>query len=107
MAKLDNNKGVISIIGILLLGVIVILVLSYYNVSIKTVVESPTGRENIHYVGGAGISLWDTYLKQPLTYFWNIWVELFWRPFVDNIRRIRDNLPTDFEIHAPTVNFSP
>ena len=87
-----------SILGFLVLAAIVILVLSYFNISIKTVVESPAGQENIEYVKGGSKSLWDEYLEEPASYLWNdIWVKLFWRPFVDNMERLRDGRPTDLD----------
>ncbi|KKU75325.1 MAG: hypothetical protein UY01_C0016G0015 [Candidatus Nomurabacteria bacterium GW2011_GWB1_47_6] len=87
-----------SILGFLVLAAIVILVLSYFNISIKTVVESPAGQENIEYVKGGSKSLWDEYLEEPVSYLWNdIWVKLFWRPFVDNMERLRDGRPTDID----------
>lgn len=101
----NNKKRGISIIGILFLGLIIILVLSYFNISLRAVVESPEAQDNIHYVGGAGRSLWDNYIKEPISYFWNdIWVPLFWRPFISNIKRLLNHQPTDFEIYAPTIN---
>jgi hypothetical protein len=107
MMKLDKKKkeGGISIVGMLILGVIIILVLSYFKISIKSVVESPTGQENISYVGGGTINLWDTYLKGPATYLWNdIFLNIFWKSFVNNMERIRDNKPTDYQMNAPTFN---
>ncbi|MFA6273697.1 MAG: hypothetical protein WC662_00875 [Candidatus Paceibacterota bacterium] len=100
-----NNKGGMSILGVLLLGFILVLVISYFNISIKTVVESPTGQENINYVKGTTKSVWDKYLKDPASYLWNeIWVKIFWATFVQNMEYIRDNKTTDIEKLAPQVN---
>ena len=98
MIQFKNKKTGISILGFLVLTAIVILVLSYFNISIKTIVESPAGQENIEYVKGGSKSLWDEYLEEPASYLWNdIWVKLFWRPFVDNMERLRDGRPTDLD----------
>lgn len=100
-----KNKG-ISIIGILLLGFILILVLSYFKISIRSVVESPEGQDNIEYVGGGTRNLWNDYLKKPATYLWNdIFVDIFWKSFVNNMERIRDGKPTDYEVSAPSVDW--
>ena len=106
MTKFNKiKKGGISIVGILILGFIVILVLSYFKISVKSVVESPTGQENISYVGGGTVNLWDTYLKEPASYLWNdIFVNIFWKSFVNNMERIRDGQPTDYQVNTPTVN---
>lgn len=102
---LKNKQNGISILGVLVLGVIIILVLSYFHISIKAVVESPTGKENINYVGGTSKSLWTTYLAEPASYLWNdVWINIFWKPFISNMERLRDGKPTDFDNAAPTVN---
>ena len=104
MINFNREKG-ISLIGILVLAFILILVLSYFNISVKSVVESPTGQENINYVGGGTVSLWDRYLKGPASYIWNdIFVNIFWKSFVNNMERIRDGQPTDYELNAPVVD---
>lgn len=98
MKKFKNKQMGLSILGVLVLGAILILVLSYFNISIKAVVESPTAQENIEYVGGGTRNLWVAYLKEPASYLWNeIWVKLFWRSFVENMERIRDGKPTDLD----------
>jgi hypothetical protein len=97
-------KGGISILGVLFLCFIIILVLSYFRINIRSVVESPTGQENLNYVKGEGTGLWNNYLKKPATYFWqDIFVEIFWKSFINNMERIRDGQPTDYEKAAPVV----
>ncbi|MCM2339172.1 MAG: hypothetical protein NDI62_01820 [Burkholderiales bacterium] len=99
-----ENKG-ISLIGILILCFILILVLSYFNISVKKVVESPVAQENITYVGGGSVSFWNKYLKQPASYLWNdVFVDIFWKSFINNMERIRDGKPTDYEAAAPAFN---
>jgi hypothetical protein len=93
-----NKKGGISILGIIVLGIIIILILSYFHISIKTVVESPTGQENINYISGGTENLWTAYLEKPASYLWNdVWVNIFWKGFISNMERIRDGQPTDFD----------
>jgi hypothetical protein len=95
--KKTNQQG-ISILGILLLTAVVVLVLSYFNISLKDVVESPKAQENLEYVQEGSRTVWDKYLKDPATYLWqDVWVRLFWRPFIDNMERIIDGKPTDFD----------
>lgn len=97
MKKFNDNKG-ISILGILFFGFILLLILSYFNVSVKSVVESPTGQENINYVKGETKSFWDKYLAEPARYLWqDVWVDIFWKGFISNMERIRDGKPTDFD----------
>lgn len=102
--KISAPKRGVSMVGILIIGFILILVLSYFNISIKGVVESPTGQENINYVQDSSKSFWDKYLKDPASYLWNdVWVDIFWQGFIDNMKRIRDGKPTDFDNAAPVA----
>jgi hypothetical protein len=99
------KKGEISIVGILFLGIILIFVLSYFKISIKSVVESPEAQDNINYVGGGTRNLWNDYLQKPASYLWNdIFIDIFWQSFISNMERIRDGQPTDYEINAPIIN---
>ena len=101
------KKGGISILGILFLGVILIIVLSYFNVSIKSVAENPTTKENVNYIKGSSKNLWTDYLEKPVSYMWNdVFKKIFWASFIDNMERIRDGKPTNIEKLAPTTNFS-
>jgi len=103
MKNLNKERG-ISILGVLVLGVLIILVLSYFNISIKSVVESPIGQENVNYVGGGAKDLWTTYLAKPASYFWkDVLVNIFWKSFISNMERIRDGKPTDFDKAADNL----
>lgn len=74
------------------------MVLSYFNINIRSVAENPTTQENINYVRGETKSFWTTYLAEPASYLWNdIWVDIFWATFVSNMERIRDGKPTDLD----------
>jgi hypothetical protein len=104
MVKLKKQNRGISILGILLLGFILLLVLSYFKISVREVVESPEAQENIGYVKGTTKSFWDKYLKDPATYLWqDVWLDIFWRGFIDNMERIRDGKPTDLDEAAENL----
>lgn len=93
-----NQKGGISILSMVVLGVLIILILSYFNISLRSVVESPTSKDNINYVSGGTKTLWERYLKDPASYIWNdVWIKIFWRGFINNMERIRDGKPTDYD----------
>ena len=104
MKNLNQKNRGISILGILLLGFILLLVLSYFKISVREVVESPEAQENIGYVKGTTKSFWDKYLKDPATYLWqDVWLDIFWKGFIDNMERIRDDKPTDLDIAADNL----
>jgi len=103
MPQNKKNRG-ISLIGLVFLGFILILVISYFGISIRSVVESETGQDNINYVQDETKSVWDAYLKEPASYLWNdVWLDIFWRGFIDNMKRIRDGGQTHWSEAAPTV----
>jgi len=100
----SNEQRGISILGIIFLTVVIILVLSYFNISIRSVVNSPTGQENVNYVKEGTRNLWTTYLAGPVSYLWNdVWVNIFWKGFISNMERIRDDQPTDFDKASKNV----
>lgn len=45
-------------IRILFYTVIVVLILSFFGVSLQSIIDSPTGQENIAYVAGLFVWLW-------------------------------------------------
>jgi len=104
MINFNKKKGGISILGILLLGIILIIFLSYFNISLKAVVESPNVQNNFSYVGSSGRSLWNDYLAKPFSNVLNSTVvKYFWNSFITNMQNIHDGKPTDFQKFAPTV----
>ena len=54
--KKHKNAGFVKLIVLI---VVAILVLSYYNISIKDVVDSPAGQGNINYVKDFLITAWN------------------------------------------------
>lgn len=80
-----NKKGGISIIGIILFAVLIILALNYFHISIRAVINSPSGQYNINYGGGDSTNLWDTYLAQPVSHLWNDVVLPFLKPLISKI----------------------
>lgn len=106
MKNIKNKKGGISILGMLFLTVLVILVLSFFKINLKAVVEGPDAQNNFQYVGYAGRSLWNDYLAKPVAnVIGDIKLSSIWNAFISNMQRIHDGQPTDFQKLAPTVNF--
>ena len=114
-------KGSLRILEIILLAIIVILLFSYFHITLHSVVESPTGpvqnlksvvqspetQTNVNYVTDQSLSVWNTYLKVPLTNFWNnIFIPYIWNPFMQNMQLIHDGKYTNIQQLAPQVNMS-
>jgi hypothetical protein len=105
MINFHNEQG-ISILGIFFLGVLVILALSFYHISIQSVAESPEAQGNFNYVAHVAQSLWHDYFERSATFIWReIWVKIFWNSFVNNMERLRDGKPTDIQTNSPTVSY--
>ena len=102
-----SQGGGISIVGIILIGILVIILLGYFNINLRTVVENPQSQDNLNYLREGTVNLWNKYLKAPASYLWNdVWLKIFWRPFISNMERIRDGKPTDYELNSPTVKMN-
>lgn len=73
-----GNRGLIRTI---LLIIIALLIVSYFGINLRTLVSSPTTQDNISYVASTSVTVWDNYLKVPVTYLWKeVFVELVWKP---------------------------
>lgn len=101
MFSIHNQKGFLRLI---LLIIIVIIVLSYFNIDIRGVVEAPQTQSNLQYVWGWVTLVWNEYLRSPVLYFWhNIFIDLLWESFVNNMERIKQGQSHDFELNGPQV----
>ena len=98
-----TNRG---LIGIIILIVIGIFALSYFGISLRGIVQSNAGQENIGFVKETSIKVWDGVFKTPAEYLWNdIWVDLMWQPFVDTLKNIKAGKRS--LIDPPPINLTP
>ena len=91
----QNQKNTKSgVIKLILLFVVFILILSYFNIDLRSIVQSPQTQQNISYAKTLALKvwdialkpLWDNYLSKPVLYFWqNIFIEILWKSFVQGI----------------------
>lgn len=87
-----NKKG--GLIRILILIIVAILVVSYFNIDLKALSEKPTTQSNFSYVIETGSMVWKEYLSKPAAYFWNnIFIDLLWKSFIDNTNQIKKGEP--------------
>lgn len=99
-----NNSRKGGFIKLAILIVIGILALSYFNINIQNVAESPQSKSNFGYVTRVSKAAWHGYLERPVLYFWNnIFISLLWDSFVSNLERIKKGEPNDFDLMAPQV----
>jgi len=97
----NDNRGLIKWVVIILIAVIV---LSFFGFDLRSIIESDLTKNNIGYLWGLGVMVWNDYLSQPILYFWhNIFINLLWDSFVENMERIKAGEPTTIEEMAPQL----
>ena len=75
----------------IILIIIAIIVLSFFGFDLRSIVEADQTQDNLRYVWGLLVSLWENVLKRPILFFWqNIFIDLLWETFIANFDRIRD-----------------
>lgn len=99
--KINPQSGLVRTVIIV---IVAILILSYFGINLRSIVESPVAKENFSYVMTGITFVWQNYLSKPLTYFWNnIFIDLIWKAFVSTFERLRDDGETPFSGMSPTV----
>ncbi|MBI4118405.1 MAG: hypothetical protein HY455_02655 [Parcubacteria group bacterium] len=95
----NNQRGLIKFVILIIIG---ILVLSYFSIDIRSIVESEQSQSNFQYVWGWVVFVWAEYLGEPVRYFWDeIFLKLIWSSFVENMEKIKRGEPNDLESGAP------
>ncbi len=102
MMKFKNdNRGLIKWI---ILIVIAVIVLSYFGFDLRAIIESDRTQNNLGYLWGLGVTVWNEYLSRPVLYFWNnIFIDLLWNSFVENMERIKAGQATTIEEMVPQL----
>ncbi len=93
-------------IKLIIFIVLVIAVLSYFGVSVRTIVNSDMIQDNFSFVWGWVKQIWNNYMARPARYLWNdIFIELLWNSFVDNLEKIKSGEPIEMRENAPQSDF--
>ncbi|OGD68987.1 hypothetical protein A2996_01455 [Candidatus Campbellbacteria bacterium RIFCSPLOWO2_01_FULL_34_15] len=99
---INKNSGFLQLVLVIIIGIII---LSYFGFNLRGIVEAPQTQENLGYAWGLVTDFWNTYLAGPVLYFWNdIFIDLLWSSFVENMERIKAGDPTTIQEMAPSVN---
>ena len=71
----NKNSGFIKLVLVI---IVVILLLSYFGVSLRKVANSQAGKDNFGFVKEIGVKVWDfclsiwnQYLEQKVLFIWN------------------------------------
>lgn len=67
---MKNNKGLVKLIVLIIIG---IAILSYFNVDIRSVLDSASFRNNFNYVWNFIWDIWNNYIKSPFVFLLN-WI---------------------------------
>ncbi len=91
-------------IKLIILGVLIIVIISFLGYDLQQFVESPVTQKNFSYVGHAITYVWKEYLSTPLIYLWkNVFIDLIWGAFTENMGRVKDGMPTQMQEMAPQL----
>jgi hypothetical protein len=81
-----------------ILGLVVIIILSYFGYDLKAIIEAPATQNNLSYAWGGVNYVWNNWLKGPITYVYkNIFIGILWKAFIHNLGRIDRGAPTELE----------
>ena len=70
----NKNGGFIKWILIL---IVALVILSHYNISIREIFTSPVGQDNVGYIWDTSRTVWENYLKGPVSDLFNlVWTQL-------------------------------
>lgn len=87
--------------GIIII-IVIVLILGYFDISVRSIIEKDIVQDNFSYVWGHLKTFWYKYLARPAYYFWNDFIaELLWESFIDNLERIKGGEPTTFMEESP------
>jgi len=99
--KREVSRGLVKTV---IMIVVALLILSYFGLNIRTIVNSPAGQENFSYAQELMVKVWDGFLKKPVMYLWkDIFLDLIWNPAVENLTKIKNGEPDDLRTNAPEI----
>ena len=96
-----NKQG--GLIKAILVIVIILLILAYFGLNLRSIVSSPTFQDNWSFLWNGIATIWDNYLKAPATYLWNIFVNYIWDPAIHNLQN-GHGIPLSNPSQSPLVS---
>jgi len=96
-----NIKTQTGLMKTIIIIIIAVIILGYFGFDLRTIIESESVQQNLIYAWSFVVNIWENYLQRPALYLWNdIFIDLIWESFVDNMERIKGGKPTDIELNA-------
>ncbi|PIP73888.1 MAG: hypothetical protein COW88_00490 [Candidatus Lloydbacteria bacterium CG22_combo_CG10-13_8_21_14_all_47_15] len=93
-----HNPQERGLIKYILLFIIFVIILGYFNIDLRGIIEKPEVQKNLAYIKEAGqniwqniiLPLWHNYLSEPVLYFWqNIFIDIVWRAFTEGLEILK------------------
>jgi hypothetical protein len=63
-----HNRG--GLVRMVIFIIIILIVLAYFGLNLRSIVASPTFQDNWSYVTGLAVDIWNKYLSGILSYLW-------------------------------------
>ncbi len=102
--KNNASAGKRGLIKMIVIIIIALLVLSYFGINLRSLINAPTTQDNFTYVATSTTSVWNQYLKKPATYLWNdVFLDLIWAPAIDNLTKMKNGEPTNISSSSPKL----
>ncbi|MDE1974893.1 MAG: hypothetical protein KGI49_00030 [Patescibacteria group bacterium] len=92
--KISRPAGERGLIKMIVIIVVALLVLSYFGINLRNLVSSPTNQDNVTYIASTTVSIWDSYLKVPAGFAWDIFVNYIWDPAFQGLVDLKNGRPT-------------
>ena len=95
-----NSQG--GFVKTLILIIVIILILGYFDISVRSIVEKESIRNNFSYVWGHLTDFWNKHLAGPTDWFWNDFIiDLLWEPLMNNLEKIKGRGDSTFMESSP------
>jgi len=96
-----NKQG--GLIKAILIVAIVLLILAYFGLNLRSIVNSPTFQDNWSFLWNGTVHIWDAYLKAPATYAWNFFVTYVWDPVFARLQSGQTAIPLSDPSQSPLL----
>lgn len=99
-----NNRegGFLKWIIVIVIGLVIASY--FFDFSVKEAVEDEQTQSNFAYISVEVQEFWNEHLAEAADYLWNdIFIDLLWESFIENLERVKEGEDTVFEENAPGV----
>jgi len=87
ITRIQTNTGLIKMLVVIL---IILLVLAYFGLNLRTTVNSPTFQDNWSFLTTTIATVWNDYLKVPFDYLWyQVFIPLIWDPLILHLTQMK------------------